>query len=76
MMRTNEGMVCANCLCYILCIPHCDSGDGEWGACGMWKKITQWDDTCDEWIEGYYTIEEEKRLADAELVLTDDDDEC
>ena len=68
-MRTNEGDICTNCGSYVLCLPHCESFDGEWGACGMFKKIVQWDGVCAHWWEGHYTRVELERLEAAGAVL-------
>ena len=50
-MITNEGEICTNCASYVLCIPQCEDASGEWGACGKFKQIVNWDETCDGWWE-------------------------
>ena len=46
-----EDKICTDCSSYMLVMPDCEDASGEWGACGLWKKIVQWDDTCDKhWI--------------------------
>ena len=50
-MITNEGNVCTNCASYVLVIPQCEDASGEWGACGKFKQIVNWDETCPGWWE-------------------------
>jgi len=50
-------------------MPQCEDASGEWGACGKFKKIAEWDETCDGWWEGHYTRIELERLDAAAAVL-------
>jgi len=48
-LSERERGLCTTCSSYNLCMPQCEEATGEWGACGMFKKIVQWDDECDRW---------------------------
>ena len=46
---SGEMYKCTSCDSYQLVVPECENPAGEWGACGMLKKIVEWDDGCDRW---------------------------
>ena len=48
-MADSERGMCTTCSSYVLCLPQCETLDGEWGACGFHKEIKQWNDTCSRW---------------------------
>jgi len=60
--NVKEIRLCTTCSSYVLVLPDCESRDGEWGACGLWKEIKQWDDRCYKWWDHTKGINDEESV--------------